>query len=339
MSKNTAVPGKISIALCTYNGARFLPEQLESFIKQTRLPAELVVGDDCSTDETIALIEDFAKIAPFAVRLEINRKNLGSTRNFEQTVSRCSGDLIFLADQDDVWFPHKIERVAAKFEKNPEAALIFSDAELVGENLEPLGKNLWDFTFPAKRRKAARAGKMLEVLLSQNVVTGATAAFRARFREAFTPIPDDVPNLIHDAWIALVIADCAEVKFIEEPLIKYRQHSRQQLGLNFQSRTGKTAADREKSYAASIVFLENEKSRLARMNEFLERLPRLAAHPDTIEKLIREKQQLIEHYKTRKNLPSNRAERLLPIASEILSGRYRRFSKSFLSAAKDLFEK
>ncbi len=330
---------KISIALCTYNGAKFLPEQLESFLPQTRLPDELVVGDDCSSDETVALVEDFAEIAPFPVRLEINRKNVGSTKNFERTITRCKGDLVFLSDQDDVWFPQKIAHIATEFEKNPAAALIFSDAQLVNENLEPLGRNLWDFTFPAKLPKNISDEKMLEVLLWQNIVTGAATAFRSEFREAFMPFPDDVPNLIHDGWIALVIADCAKIHLIDECLIKYRQHSRQQFGVNFQSKRRKSYAERGKSFADSIAFLRNEKIRLARMPEFFDILPQVANQRNTIEKFIREKQLLIEHYEARKNMPRNRAKRLLPVTREILSGRYRRFSRSFLSPAKDLFGK
>lgn len=329
---------KISVALCTYNGAEFLPAQLESFLNQTRLPAELVISDDCSTDKTVALVEDFAKTAPFAVRLEINEKNLGSTKNFEQTIARCAGELIFLADQDDVWLPKKIERIESEFARDSNAALIFSDAELVSENLEPFGHTLWDYTFPAEMRKDAGAGKMAEFLLRQNVVTGATAAFRTECREMFMPIPDDVPNLIHDGWIALAIANFAEVAFINESLIKYRQHSRQQLGLNIQSKEKKSYTEREKFFDDSIRFLKNEKLRLARMRDFFDRLPR-TANQNTIEKFIREKQQMIEHYKARKGLPRNRAKRLLPITSEILSGRYHHFSRGFLSGAKDLFEK
>jgi glycosyltransferase involved in cell wall biosynthesis len=330
---------KISIALCTYNGAKYLPEQLESFLRQTRPPDELVIGDDCSTDETAKLIEDFAKVASFSVELKVNQQNLGSTKNFERTIERCAGNLIFLADQDDVWLPQKIARIVEEFEKKPNVGLFFSNAELVNENLEPLKQNLWDFTFDAKAQKRWLSGKMLETLLWQNVVTGATAAFRAEFRAAFTPLPTGVPNLIHDAWIALVIADHAKIEFINECLIKYRQHSGQQLGVNFHSSKKKSYAEREKHYAETIAFLRNEKLRLARLSEFFDILPQVAERRNIIGKFILEKQQLIEHYETRKNLPRNRIKRWLPVSREILSGRYRRFSRGFLSAAKDSIEK
>ena len=92
MKELSKSPFKKSVALCTYNGAEFLDEQLDSILTQTVLPDELVIGDDVSTDRTVSVIERFARQAPFPVHLEINKKNLGSTRNFEKTIGRCNGD-------------------------------------------------------------------------------------------------------------------------------------------------------------------------------------------------------------------------------------------------------
>ena len=102
---------KISIALCTYNGEKFLREQLDSFSVQTRLPDEVVVGDDCSTDRTVEILEEWAKTAPFRVEIVRNPQNLGYEKNFEQTMLRCTGDVIFPSDQDDVWLPEKLSRL------------------------------------------------------------------------------------------------------------------------------------------------------------------------------------------------------------------------------------
>src|SRR6266704_3029265 len=102
---------QISIALCTYNGARFLPEQLESIAAQTRLPDEMVVCDDRSADETTDIIRTFAKNALFPVRLEINEQKLGSTKNFEKAIRLCHGEIIAPADQDDVWNPQKLSKL------------------------------------------------------------------------------------------------------------------------------------------------------------------------------------------------------------------------------------
>lgn len=345
MSDETAIGKcKISVALGAYNGAKFLPEQLESFLAQTRLPDELVVGDDCSTDETAAIVEKFAETAPFPVRLEINRKNSGSTKNFERAILRCTGNLIFLADQDDVWLPEKIERIEAEFEKNTETALVFSDAELVDESLAPLGQNLWDFTFPKEMRKAARKGKMLEVLIKQATVTGATTAFRSGFREIFAPIPTDVPNLIHDEWIALVIASQGKVAFIEEPLIKYRQHAQQQLGaMREAAQFAETEKKRSEHYKKVIRHHRKREDTLLALREKFIRLRKWKderAKAETIRLInfyISENQQIAEHFAARQNLPKDKLKRILPIWRELATGRYGRYSKSFISAAKDFF--
>ena len=98
---------KMSIALCTYNGELFLQEQLDSYINQTLLPNELVINDDCSTDSTVAIINDFVKNAPFLCK--INEANLRLTKNFERAIVRSTGDYIFLSDQDDVWKKDKTQ--------------------------------------------------------------------------------------------------------------------------------------------------------------------------------------------------------------------------------------
>src|SRR5258708_29962312 len=119
---------RISVAMCTYNGARFLAQQLESIVAQTRLPDELVVCDDVSADESPEIIRKFAKNAPFPVRLELNEKNLGSSKNFEKAIGLCRGGLIALADQDDVWKPQKLAVLETVLENHPEVGYAFSDA-------------------------------------------------------------------------------------------------------------------------------------------------------------------------------------------------------------------
>src|SRR5262245_33463585 len=133
---------KISIALCTYNGAKFLSSQLESYLVQTQMPDEVVVCDDRSNDQTVEILKAFAERAPFSVRVLVNDQNLGSTKNFEKAISLCSGEFIFLSDQDDIWNPDKIEKMTAPFENDPDVGLVFSDVELVDESLTFEGKTL-----------------------------------------------------------------------------------------------------------------------------------------------------------------------------------------------------
>ena len=110
---------RISVAMCTYNGEKYLHQQLASIAQQTRLPEEMVVCDDCSSDSTPEIIEEFARTVPFPVRFFRNPQNLGSTKNFEKAIGLCTGDMIALCDQDDIWMPEKLARQAEMMERDP----------------------------------------------------------------------------------------------------------------------------------------------------------------------------------------------------------------------------
>lgn len=327
---------KISIALCTYNGERFLREQLESFLLQTRKPNELVIGDDCSTDNTVAIIDEFAAGAGFPVRVEVSDRNLGSTKNFEKTIQRCSGDLIFLADQDDVWLPKKIERIAAEFLRSERVGLVFTDAELVDDSMKPLNDRLWNYSFPPDRRARAETTAFYKTLLEGNVVTGATAAFRSEYVRHFVPVPDNFRNLIHDAWIALVISVNAEIAFINEPLVRYRQHIGQQLGVNWKLEVTGTIRER---FNAALVIAKDQRQVLEEISMRLHLFPSLAAGGKieaAVPANIFAVEGRIAHLENRLKIYNGEGPRLPLIATELRAGRYRRYSKGWLSAVKDL---
>ena len=226
-----SVSYRVSVALCTYNGAAYLQEQLASIAGQHHPPWELIVCDDGSGDATAAIVETFAAAAAFPVHLHRNPVNLGSTRNFDQAIRLCTGDIIALSDQDDVWLPEKLTKLTAPFVADPQVGLVFSDAEIVSADLTPLGMNLWTFAqFTEERQRLFRAGRAFESQLAHNVVTGAAMAFRADLRPLVLPVPDDT-HLIHDGWIALVAALVSRLVFLPERLLLYRQHPGQQLGV------------------------------------------------------------------------------------------------------------
>jgi len=104
---------KISVAMATYNGAKYITEQLDSIFKQSQLPDELVVCDDCSVDNTLNILKECAQNAPLEMKIFINEQRLGYSRNFERCMQLCTGEIIFISDQDDVWFTNKIEKIAA----------------------------------------------------------------------------------------------------------------------------------------------------------------------------------------------------------------------------------
>jgi glycosyltransferase involved in cell wall biosynthesis len=181
----------LSIALATYNGERYISEQLGSIACQTRLPDELVISDDASTDATQAIIKSFAQNAPFPVRIVENGERLGSTGNFERAIRLCSGDIIFLCDQDDVWYSNKIALIEERFIDNPDAGAVFTDADVVDENLRTFGRRLWrTFRFSPKEQAQVAASDALAVLLRHPVVTGANMAFRSTYRDLVLPLPD-----------------------------------------------------------------------------------------------------------------------------------------------------
>jgi glycosyltransferase involved in cell wall biosynthesis len=218
----------LSIALCTYNGAVYLKEQLESIAAQTRTPDELVISDDQSTDDTLRLIEEFAATAGFPVRFSVNESNLGTAKNFEKAISLCRGEVILLSDQDDVWHRDKLESNERVFEAKPQLSLVFSNAELVDETLKPFADTLFDrLGFNGRKQRLVKSGQALDLQLRENLVCGCTMAFRANLKELVLPISGDGP-LVHDGWIVLLIAAVGEIDFINRPLLKYRQHSAQQ---------------------------------------------------------------------------------------------------------------
>jgi glycosyltransferase involved in cell wall biosynthesis len=219
---------RISVALCTYNGERFLQTQLSSILSQTRLPDELVLCDDGSQDRSVAIAESFAEHAPFPVRIVRNKTNLGSNDNFRQAIELCSGDLIVLSDQDDVWAPNRVQRSESELLANPDCGLVFSDALVIDDEGRATGNTLWqNFRFtPELQNKMSRGD--YTPLAQHRFITGATVTFRSQFRPFLFPI---LGGWIHDGWIAMLIASLSGICFISEPLVQYRQHTSQQLGL------------------------------------------------------------------------------------------------------------
>jgi hypothetical protein len=321
--------------MCTYNGARHLREQLDSIAAQSRPPDELVICDDGSTDATRAIIRDFAASAPFPVHFHINEQNLGSTKNFERAIGLCAGDLIALSDQDDVWLPGKLAQLEAEFDRAPNIGLIFTDAEVVDENTRPAGYTLWEkLPLGPDERRRLRGGKAIDELLEGATVTGATMAFRARFKELVLPIPNDLA-IIHDAWITILVAAVSEVLPFAAPLIRYRQHGGQQVGALERKGTPpaqvfvpgsvRDALLRENLYSEALALARSVSRRLRERNDAFDSsqaLARLEAR--------------IAHLEARSSMPRGRLLRAPRVLRELITLRYHFYSKGLQSAVKDL---
>jgi hypothetical protein len=253
------------------------------------------------------------------VRLVVNEANLGYRRNFSQAISLCTGDIIFLSDQDDVWLPEKVARIMDVFAKRPDVDLVFSDATLVHEDLSPVGYTMWQsIEFNEERKRMVREGQFLRLLLNWSVVTGATAAIRSRIRERILPVPG---KWVHDAWIATVIAATGTADFVEEPLILYRQHESQLLGGRRLSIPERLAQAKRRD-AAHFLDLANDYTALRdRIRD-----------PEAL-RLIEGK---IGHSRLRAAVRQDRIRFVPRVVQALLSGRYHRYSLGVRSAIEDL---
>lgn len=224
----------LSVALCTYNGERWIGQLLRSIAEQTRPPDELVIQDDGSDDETIRIIEDFTNGAPFEVRLAQNATRLGSTANFAVALERSRGQFIALSDQDDIWYPTKLERLVGELELDPTVTMVLSDADLIDEDGRRLNRRLWDSRMVARtlRRNAVVSERLLA---RRALTTGCTMVIRRRALAAALPFPaalkDPVAPMRHDRWISLIAAAVGTVRAVPEPLLAFRVHQSQETGV------------------------------------------------------------------------------------------------------------
>jgi glycosyltransferase involved in cell wall biosynthesis len=333
---------RLSIALCTYNGEKYLQQLLESIDGQTRKPEEIVICDDGSTDRTIEVINRFSSRSSITVKLFINEYNLGITKNFEKAISLCSGDIIFLSDQDDIWHYEKLKTFEQKFTSLPDVGIIFSNANLVDENLKTLNNTLWvSIEFDRKKQSMVENKQTPTALLNdleRDFAWGATMAFRSCYKDLILPIPW---NWAHDTWIMLIIGAVVDVAFISQPLIEYRQHSQQECG-----------APNNRNVLFLVKNITNEikemvKNRLAYRDNTNRNIFKLANKYETAyDKLSKintgSKNTIViqilknksDHFKSRSIIISKkRLHRMLLIVKEFTM--YRKHSKGLYSAVKD----
>jgi hypothetical protein len=321
---------KISVAMCTYNGARFLGPQLDSLVSQARQPDEVVICDDQSEDETLTLVERWAGTVPFKVQIHVNPGRMGSIRNFDKAISHCSGDLIALCDQDDVWLDHKLGEAETAFRSQPELGVWFTDALLVDEQLRTLSQTLWEkLSFDSRLQGKVRGPGAFSILLGRSLVTGATMVFPRRFTGLVQPIPSTLRYFIHDRWIATIIAAVAPLQCSTRPSMLYRQHPGQQLGVADRPSLAETLPARlsrkPQPYLDDLTVSEALHERLCHSGAYQPRADALASLDERIRILM-----------MRTQLPGPRWRRLVPIAASLLNGRYHRQARGIASALKDL---
>lgn len=318
----------ISIALCTYNGERFLQEQLDSLANQTRLPDEVVVGDDGSTDKTMEILEAWAKTVPFPVRIQRNERSFGPAKNFEAAILRSSGEIIFLCDQDDVWEPEKIREMTSVFEKDSEVGLVFCHAATIGENGEPLG---------ISRAEISRAQMICSgwPLISpfcrkHDNPPGCCSAFRTELVKQILPLPSSMP---HDTFFFLHLPALGKTVTLRKNLIRYRFHGH---NVSFQGNWHRQFLEHREREKTSYQWLPgihfHWEKRIQEFLDWLQTQPK-SKYRDFHIRYIRGNQ---VHYPNRSRIQRN-AIIFFPLwLIEIISGRYFERLQPVKSIAYDL---
>ena len=195
--------------MTVYNGQKHLAEQIDSFLNQSYLPHEIIISDDCSTDNTLQLLEKYKNNKKIKIKIYKNTKNIGFTKNFEKAISKSRGDILFLSDQDDIWYYNKIETIIKKFNTNPEIGLIIHDANLVNANL--------------KKTSLTALSQVNSGFSNTDVfITGALTAFKRDLLKFFLPFPKKL--LGHDGYMHFIAKNLGARMVITNKLQIIRRH-------------------------------------------------------------------------------------------------------------------
>lgn len=250
---------KISIALATYNGERFLCEQLDSLYRQTYQNIEIIVGDDCSSDGTIKILQEYKR--KYGLYYFVNKKNLGYIKNFEIILSKCTGEYIALSDQDDVWKENKLEVLLNNIGN---IDLICSDAALINEKREIISSSLKEY-----QDIRVWNSNQFEHLLFDNFITGCTTLFRRNILGDIVFLSEGIP---HDWWLGILASMRAGIRYLKEPLVLYRQHESNSIGakkknngsINLENRKNKIIKEIDEIYKRLSLIMKT----LTESNEY-----------------------------------------------------------------------
>ena len=211
---------KVSVAMATYNGARFLDAQLRSLAEQTQKPAELIICDDGSSDETLQIAAAFAATAPFPVHIHRNEQRLGFRANFMRAASLCQSELIAFSDQDDIWEPRKIEVCACRFQ-DPEVLLAFHDALVIDSNGSEIG--VFSRAAPRATNPPLSLDPWLFGLGFTTVLRKDLLVLNELWRNSIDHFFLEEP-MSHDQWFFFLASVLGRIAYIGENLARYRQH-------------------------------------------------------------------------------------------------------------------
>lgn len=211
--------------MATYNGEKYLREQVDSILQQSYRNFRLLISDDCSTDRTREILSEYAK-KDSRVVVFLQNKNIGVLKNFEYLMQKVETECFMFADQDDIWQKDKIQRSVDKMDETG-SDLVYTNLEVVNENLQLINKSYWSLKGFEKKIKKYNN---FETLYLNNFVTGCTMLVKSKWLSKILPLPQNSEYILHDYWTALIVAKFGKISYIEQPQVKYRQHGENSIG-------------------------------------------------------------------------------------------------------------
>ena len=316
---------KISVAIATYNGAKYLAEQLESICNQSVTPDEVVISDDGSTDATCRIAEEFsAKYDGISFNISVNPAPGGSDRNFERAISLASGDVIYLADQDDVWLSDRLEIMQSILSASPLPGAVFCDSRCVDSDLQDLGFTHWQSRGFESADEIFDGGRA--AFLKRVPAAGHDMAFSAEFRNILLPFPE-LENC-YDTWIGLVLfALCAWRRPSDIPLTLFRRHPQNQSGSGIKNGLAGKLREAKKAVSSDAAgwYAKLYTELISRVGDMIS--------PEMLRLLEARKEHSL--CRSRMNVPL--LKRLPLVWQETANGNYFRFGRSFLNIIQDIF--
>lgn len=271
--------------MCTYNGAGYLQQQLDSIAQQTHKPDEIIICDDASDDNSLFIVSTFAQHSGLNVRIHQNARNLGYVKNFEKAMSLCTQDLVFLCDQDDLWQPSKIEKIVGAFNAEPNVGLVLHDFSWIDEFNQPYpGPN--DNYGPMKLNSSQLPQEIKDNSISifmepyPRAWCGCMMAYRRSYHDVLLPI---FPGKGHDDWILKVLAPITDTRFIADPLIHYRMHQGNTNRRDLEKRTLQYLLGRLVKKVSLVLKGHTKRHFYRQVSQVLSQSGRQLKHPKLIE--------------------------------------------------------